>query len=402
MTTMSVTPLDDIRVLDLTHFINGPYATMLLGYMGAEIVKIEAPRYGDGFRPLSKSPGHPFGLPFAMMNLNKRAITLDLKSARGKEIFKRLVARADLVVENYAAGTMTRMGLDYGTLSRINPRLIYASGTGYGQTGPNSDLPAFDPIVQANTGLMAVTGEKGGPPLKSGAAVVDVLGAVHLCAAILGAIRERDRSGKGLTIEVAMQEATLPTLVAQIGAWYGLGNREMRNGNRAAGGGLTPYNAYPASDGWVMILAGDNARWRRLCQVIGRPQMADDPRFAKLGGRIQNRDLIDEAISEWTRGRTREAIMEELSSNDVLCGIVRELPEVMDDPHLEQRGALRMVEHPELGSMKVFGSPLRFNGEVSPIKSLSPGLGADNDDFYARELNLSVDEIAELRAEGII
>ena len=238
--------------------------------------------------------------------------------------------------------------------------------------------------------------------MKSGAAVVDVLGAAHLCAAILGAIRQRDRSGKGLTVEVAMQEAALPTLVSQIGAWYGLGVREMRNGNRAAGGKITPYNAYPAADGWVMILAADNVRWRKLCQVIGRPEMAEDSRFAKLAGRSTNQDLIDETIAEWTRGRTRQEIMDELASNDVLCGMVRELPEVVEDPHLLERGALLPVNHPELGPMKLFGSPLRFNGEPATVTSLSRTLGADNDDFYGRELGLSAEEIEQLRKDQII
>jgi CoA:oxalate CoA-transferase len=398
-----ILPLEDIRVLDLTHFVNGPYATMLLGYMGAEVIKIESPKWGDGMRPgYRRSAEQPIGLAFALMNSNKRSVTLNLKSDEGRDIFKRMVQKADVVVENYEAGTMERMGLSYDVLRGVNPRIIYASSTGYGQSGPHRNLPAFDPIVQAMTGVMAVTGWPEDPPLKAGAIMADVLGATHLCAGILGAIRQRDRTGGGLMVEISMQEAVLPSMVSHISAYYGMGLRQLREGNRGSGGVVTPANAYPASDGWVVILAADNHRWRKLCRVMGRPELGEDSRYAKLSGRWKNRDEIDALIGGWTRTKTRTELMELLNANDIICGIVKELPEVMTDPHLLQRGALQQLDHPQLGPITIFTSPLRFNGEPSRPRSPSPALGADNEQVYCGELGVSAEEFASLRERKII
>jgi CoA:oxalate CoA-transferase len=398
-----ILPLEDIRVLDLTHFVNGPYATMLLGYMGADVIKIESPKWGDGMRPgYRRSAEQPIGLAFALMNSNKRSVTLNLKSDEGREIFKRMVQTADVVVENYEAGTMERMGLGYDVIRGVNPRIIYASSTGYGQSGPNRNLPAFDPIVQAMTGVMAVTGRPEDPPLKAGAIMADVLGATHLCAGILGAIRQRDRTGEGLMVEISMQEAVLPSMVSHISAYYGMGLRQLREGNRGSGGVITPANAYPASDGWVVILAADNHRWRKLCRIMGQPEMAEDPRYAKLSGRSRHRDEIDARIGDWTSTKTRSELMELLNANDIICGVVKELPEVMTDPHLLQRGALQELDHPQLGPITIFTSPLRFNGEPSRPRSPSPTLGGDNEQVYCAELGISAEEFASLRVRKII
>src|SRR5713226_261124 len=336
---------------------------MLLSYLGADITKIEAPGFGDGMRARFRRQGQPFGYAFGLMNLNKRSITLNLKSDEGKEIFKRLVRKADVVVENFEAGTMDKMGLGYNVLREANPMIIYACGTGYGTTGPNRNLPAFDPVVQANTGIMAISGEMDGPPMKSGAAVVDLLGATHLFGAILAALRQRDRTAKSLMVETSLQESSLSSLTTHLGAYYGMGLRQLRDGNRAAGGAVSPYNAYRATDGWVMVLAGDNVRWRNLCSVMGRPVLA---------------------------------------ANNVLCGIVKELHEVMTDPHLHERGTLRDVEHPQLGPMTIFTSPIRINGKPNEPRSPSPVLGSDNDRFYAEELGYSPEEITRLRDQKVI
>ncbi|MGH7935148.1 MAG: CaiB/BaiF CoA transferase family protein [Candidatus Binataceae bacterium] len=396
-----VLPLDDLRVLDLTHYYNGPYATLLLSYLGAEIIKIESPQSGDGMRALYRAPGKPFGAPFALMNANKRSITLNLKSDGGKDIFRRLVPTADLVVENYAPGTMESYGLGYAALRELNPRLVYACGTGYGLSGPNRDLAAFDPVVQAMSGIMALTGEADGPPLKAGPAVVDILGAAHLCAGILAAIRQRDRTGKGLMVELSLNESSIPTLTTHLGS-LGMGITKFRDGNRSSGGVIVPYNGYPASDGWVMILSADQARWTKLCQLMGRPELAEDPRFANMAARARNRDEVDRLVGEWTRTKTRQELMDLLSANDVFCGIVKELPEVMADPHLHERGTLRDIDHPQLGPMTIFTSPLRLNGKANVPKSQSPVLGADSEAFYAKELGLSAAEIAQLRERKVI
>ena len=395
-------PLDDLRVLDLTHYYNGPYATMLLSYLGAEVIKIEGPPYGDGMRSLYRAEGKPFGMPFALVNSNKRAITLNLKSDEGRAIFKTLDTKADIVVENFAAGTMEKMGLGWETLRVINPRLIYASGTGYGLTGPNRNLPAFDPVVQANTGIMALTGDADGPPFKAGPAVVDILGATHLFAGILAAVRQRDRTGKGLMVELSLQESTLASLSTHIGAWYGMGFRNLRDGNHSSGSYVVPFNAYPALDGWVMILAGDNPRWRKLCELMGRPELGEDPRYAKLSGRRNHQEAIDNIVAEWTRAKTRQAIMDDLAAHDLFGGIVKEIDEVMTDPHLHERGTLREIDHPQLGRMTIFTSPVRLNGEPNVPTSPAPTIGRDNDSFYAKELGLTPEAIATLRTNKVI
>lgn len=399
---MPVRPLDDIRVLDLTHFYNGPYGTLLLSYLGADVIKVEPPEHGEGMRALYRAPGREVSIGFANLNVNKRSVTLNLKSAEGRDLFKRMAARADVVAENFAYGAMEGFGLGYEVLRTINPRLIYATGKGYGLSGPYRDLPAFDPVVQAMSGVLATTGEADGPPMKAGPAVVDMLGGVHLAAAILAALRNRDRTGEGMLVEVALQDAVVPTLTTHIGAYYGLGITRTRDGNRSAGGVIAPYNVYPASDGYVMILAADHHRWRRMCELMGRPELSEDERFATLKARAANIDEVDEIVSAWTRGHTREALMAMLNGADVFCGIVKELPEVMTDPHLHARGMLREVDDPRLGRITIWTSPLRMNAEAPEPQSLAPALGADNDDLLRTELGLDASAIASLRERKII
>jgi crotonobetainyl-CoA:carnitine CoA-transferase CaiB-like acyl-CoA transferase len=218
---------------------------------------------------------------------------------------------------------------------------------------------------------------------------------------MLAAIRQRDRTGKGLMVELSLQESTIPTLATHMGA-HGIGLRQLRDGNRASGSAIVPYNAYPALDGWVMILAADNQRWPRLCLVMQQPELAQDVRFATLPSRVANRDECDRIIAEWTRTRTREQVMEALSSNDIFCGIVKELSEVLADPHLHQRGTLREIDHPELGPLTIFTSPLRLNGEPNVPRSYAPKLGQDNESFFAEEFGLAPGEIASLRSRKVI
>jgi CoA:oxalate CoA-transferase len=397
-----VRPLDDIRVLDLTHFYNGPYGTLMLSYLGADVIKIEPPGHGEGMRALYRAPGREISLGFAILNVNKRSVTLNLKSDEGRELFKRMVARADVVAENFAYGAMESFGLGYEVLRAINPRIIYATGKGYGISGPYRDLPAFDPVVQAMSGVLSTTGEADGPPMKAGPAVVDMLGGIHFAAAILAAIRNRDRTGEGMLVEVALQDAVVPTLTTHIGAYYGMGITSTRDGNRAPGNVIVPYNVYPASDGYVLILAADHRRWRSLCELMGRPEMAQDSRFATAKARTANVAEVDEAIAAWTKQHTRDALMTMLSIADVFCGIVKELTEVMTDPHLHARGMLREFDDPRLGRITMWTSPLRMNAEAPMPQAPAPSLGADSDEFLRTELGLDAATIAALHERKVI
>jgi CoA:oxalate CoA-transferase len=395
-------PLDDVCVLDLSHYYQGPYATLLLSFLGAEVIKIEPPGRGESARTLYKPAGAPVGLPFVMMNSNKRSITLNLKHAEGTEIFKRLVTRADVVVENFTPGVMDKLGLGATVLRELNPRLIYACGTGYGLQGSYRDFPAFDPIVQAMSGIMATSGTMDGPPMKAGPALVDILGGAHLTAAILAAVRQRDRSGEGTIVEIALQDVAIPALSTQVGAYYGMGLRQLRDGNRSPGGAVAPYNAYPTQDGYVMLLADGAARWERLCRVMGRPELAQDQRFATIGARARHKDELDEEISVWTRTRTKQAVMDTLNAADVFCGVIKELPEVMTDANLHERGMLQDIDHPQAGKVTVFTSPLRLGAKATELRTPSPALGQDNDAFYGAELGLNQEELTRLREQGVI
>jgi CoA:oxalate CoA-transferase len=394
-------PLDDLRILDLTHYYNGPYATFLLSHLGAEVIKVEAPGVGDGARALFRRKDKPYGTPFAMLNCNKQSITLNLKSAEGQALFKRLVRKADIVVENYAVGTMDSMGLGYEVLRAENPRLIYATSTGFGLSGPYRNVAAFDPIIQAMGGLMAISGEADGPPMKTGGTVVDMLGGVHLCAGLLAAIRQRDRSGKGLMVELCLYDSVIPSLTTFLGA-LAMGLTNLRDGNHASGGVIAPYNAYPASDGYVMILANNNARWAKMCELMGQPELATDERFHSAGARARNLREVDRVVAQWTRTKTKRELFDMMAAADVFCGIVQDLDEVIADPHLLERGMLREVDHPVLGPMTLFTSPLRLDSEPSVPTCMSPALGEGNDRFYRDELGLSVKEIAALRERKVI
>lgn len=395
-------PLAGIRVVDLTHYYAGPYATLLLSFLGADVVKVEPPNAGDGCRALYRHPSARVSLPFAMMNSNKRAITLDLKKDEGTALLKRILATTDVLVENFSPGVMERLGLSWETLHRVSPKLVYATLSGYGRSGEYSDLPAFDPVVQAMAGIMATTGEAEGPPLKAGPAVVDILGGTHLATAILAAIRQRDQTGEGLFVEVSLYDSVIATLSTHIGAHYGLGIRKLRDGNRAPGGAVVPYNVYPASDGHVLILVANDRGWRQLCAAIGRDDFAADERFETMSKRVAQQTVVDAALSDWTRTRNRREVMEVVNGAGAFCGMVQELEEVVDDESLHERGMLVSVDHPALGPVNVFTSPIRLNGNPSELRSASPALGEHNQSFYAGELGLSQEEIDELRRRGVL
>lgn len=213
---------------------------------------------------------------------------------------------------------------------------------------------------------------------------------------------QRDRTGSGTLVEVALHDTAIPTLTTHIGAYYGMGRRQLRDGNRSPGGAVAPYNAYPTRDGYVMILAGDDVRWQRLCEIMGRPELAQDPRFTTVIARAQNKDPLDAAIAEWTRSQAKQEVMDKLNAADVFCGIVKELPEVMSDPHLHARGMLCEIEHPQAGRVTVFTSPLRLGAKASEVRTPSPLLGQDNEAFYSAELGFDQDALARLRERGVI
>lgn len=394
-------PFQGVTVLDLTQIYNGPYATFLLAQAGAEVIKIEPPG-GEHLRKRQGASGA--AMPFAMLNANKRAMTLNLKAPEGRALLLELARRADVLVENFAPGVMDRLELSATVLHAVNPRLIVASGSGYGSTGPYRDYPAMDLTVQAMAGVIDTTGYPDAPPVKAGPALADFMAGIHLFGAIAAALYERERSGRGRTVEVSMMEAVYPTLASGLGLFYGSGGGGVqRTGNRHSGLSLCPYNVYPAQDGFVAIITNNDAHWRALTAALGAAALAADVRLATVRGRCEHMAEVDEAIGRLTAVHPKAELFERLIAHRVPCAPVRTLLEVVNDPHLHARGTLRWIDHPEYGRMVVPTSALRFDGEDGTVDYRpSAALGADTDAILAEKLQLDAAALARLHEHKVL
>jgi crotonobetainyl-CoA:carnitine CoA-transferase CaiB-like acyl-CoA transferase len=397
-------PLAGLVVIDFGQIFQGPYATLLLAKGGADVIKIE-PLHGEPLRRRA-APGKSTTLPFAMLNQNKRAVTLNLKHPRGRELLFEMVRRADVLLENFSPGTMDGLGIGWNVLREINPRLIYATGTGFGISGPDRDNLAMDLTIQAASGIMSVTGAPDGPPMKAGPTLVDFMGGIHLYGAVLTALYERDRSGQasgeGRLVEVAMQETVYSSLAASFEYYHRTGQPPPRAGNRQAGLSSTPYNVYPAADGHVAIHVVTEGHWKNLVKAMGREELANDPRFATNADRVLHMDETDALVAEWTRTLPKMEVFARTKALRIPCAPVRTAPEVMHDPHMHERGMLEEIDHPELGLITVPTSPLRLHGLGRAPAGPSPRVGQHNAEIYGGWLGLSAEEIAALKAEGVI
>jgi CoA:oxalate CoA-transferase len=394
-------PLSGLVIVDLSQIYNGPYATFLLATAGATVIKIEPPG-GEPLRRRGVVGGA--ALPFAMLNGCKQSIVLNLKTEDGKTALRDLVKTADVLVENFAPGTMDRLGLGYESLRIINPRLIYAASSGFGSTGPYKNYPAMDLTIQAMSGVMTTTGYADRPPVKAGPALCDFFAGVHLYGAITTALYARERTGVAHRVEVAMQDAVYASLSSSLGMhWAMQGNLEApppRTGNRHGGLAEAPYNVYPTSDGWIAIICVGEVHWRSMTKAMGRSELADDPRFTSLKERVAHMDVIDDIVSEWTKTRTKQAIFELFMEHHVACAPVRDLDEVVNDPNMHARGALQRQNHPEFGDIVVPHSPIRFDG--LPLTPLEPShaLGADTAHVLRERLGMSSAQIEAVIAGG--
>jgi CoA:oxalate CoA-transferase len=391
-------PLDGVVVLDFGQVYQGPYATLLMAKAGADVIKIEPPQ-GEPLRRRAP-PGKSTTFPIAMLNGNKRAITLNLKHARGRELLFRMAEKADVLLENFAPGVMDRLDVGWRVLHAVNPRLVYASGTGYGLSGPDRDNLAMDLTVQAMGGLISVTGLPDGPPVKAGPAVVDFLSGIHLYAATVTALFERERTGVGRLVEVAMEEAAYATLTSQFEAYWQSGKVPPRTGN--ASHGRVPINVYPTEDGYVAMNLAVEEHWHSLLQAMGREDLRDDPRFNSPAARLRHRAETDELITAWTKSLGKMEIFALARRHRIPLAPVRDVNEVMHDPHMHERGFLEDVEHDEIGPVTLPNTPLRVHG-ADPVHAIpSPKLGQHNAEIYGGWLGLSAEEIAELKESGVI
>ncbi len=392
-------PLAGITVLDLGQIYQGPYAGFLLARAGARVIKVE-PVSGEPLRR-HELAGEEFSYPLALLNSNKQGVALDLKSPAGRDLLLRMVERADVLLENFAPGALERLGLGHPVLAARNPRLVHATRTGYGLTGPDRDLLAMDHTVQARSGFMSITGFADGPPLRTGPAIIDFLGGAHLSAAVVTALFERERTGCGRLVEVAMQETAVPALCTDLGLLYQAGGElPPRRGNRH--GGVVPYNVYPLRDGWMAVICVTDGHWQNLARAMGRAELAEDPGFATNAERVVRGEEVDRIVGEWARGVARAEVDGIARKWRIPMAPVRDLLEVMNDPHLHERGMLRLTDHPDLGRVVLADSPLRFHGiDPLPIEP-SPRLGRDNRAVLGGWLGLSDQEIDALEQAGVI
>ena len=391
--------LDGVRVIEVGQFYFAPYCSLLMARLGADVIKVEAPE-GDPYRRLPSADGGGTSLQFTMLNSGKRGIRLNLKSAEGRDVLLRLAETADVLVQNLTPGAMERFGLGYDVLHARNPRLIVASGTGFGSFGPLAGEPAMDLTIQARTAVMSTTGFTDGPPVRTGPSVVDFVGGTHMAAGVMAALYQREQTGLGQHIEVALQDAILPSLTSNIAGMITSGGlMPERTGNRHGGLSVVPYNAYRTTDGWVTILCPTQGHWERLCDVMQDPA-AGNPRFATMADRCAHHEAVDVIVERWTSTRTKNEVAAALAAANVVTAPVVSLAELIDDPHVLKRGVLRrMVD--EKGSWMTIGSPL-FLSDSPMVEPSRPGkIGADTQNVL-REIGLDDTEIEALHASGAI
>ncbi len=394
-------PLAGVTVIDLGQIYQGPYATLLMAKAGAHVIKVE-PLKGEPAR-LRAAVGMSATFPFAMLNSNKDGVSLNLKHPDGVALLKRMVAKADVLLENFAPGVMDKLGVGWPVLSAINPRLVYASGTGYGLDGPDRDNLAMDLTVQAASGIMSITGFPDGPPVKAGPAVVDFMSGIHLYGAVVTALYERSVTGGGRLVEVAMQESVYPMLASNLSFLYNSkGETPPRTGNRHGGLTISPYNVYPTADSYIAIITVTEDHWLGILDAIGRPELALEPRFKTNPERVKVMDEVDAIVEAWTRTKPRDEAIAILRRHRVPSAPVRNLREVINDPHMHQRGMLEEIDHPDLGRITVPTSPLRYHGADRVATTPSPRVGQHNDKVYQEWLGLSADEVAKMKANGVI
>jgi crotonobetainyl-CoA:carnitine CoA-transferase CaiB-like acyl-CoA transferase len=389
-------PLTGVRVLDLGHVFQGPYATFLMAMAGAEVIKIEPPR-GD----MSRRRGRDGDYPFRALNGCKRGIVLNLKSERGRELLIELSRTADVLVENFAPAVMPRLGLGPEVFRKVNPRLIYASASGFGSTGPYADKLALDLTIQAMGGLMSTTGELGGRPLKAGVPVADFMSGAHLYGAIVTALYERERTGRGRAIEVSMLEALFATMLPAAGHAYESNHVPRRIGNRHVADSYVPFDTFETADGWVSIVCATDEHWAKLTEAMGRPDLGADESLRHLHGRIARIDDVTAAVAHWAAQRSREEISALCEKFRVPAAPLRDVLEVLSDPHLHTRGFLTH-QITDAGPVALPNSPMRYEGSgLRPLTS-PPSLGEHTDAVLSELCGLDAASLVTLRREGVI
>ncbi len=393
-------PLDGVRVLDLSRVLAGPYCTMMLADLGAEVIKVERPGLGDDTRQW----GPPFAAGesayYLCCNRNKQSLTLNLKTDAGRDIAARLAERCDVLVENFLPGTLDGWGLSYDALSQRNPRLVYCSITGFGQTGPRRDEPGYDIMIQAQAGVMSISGESDGPPMKVGVAISDITSGIFACNAILAALYARERTGRGDRIDIALFDSTIAWL-ANVGSNY-LVDGVVPRRQGTAHPNIVPYQAFAARDASLIIAVGNDSQFAKFCECLGRTDLASDPRFKTNALRVQNREALVPVLESEIANKPAAEWLQKLEHAGIPCGPVNSIDQVFADPQTSARDMLIEVPHPTIGQLKLAGSPLKLASLKSPPRRPPPLLGEHTEAVLSALLQLSAEEIAELRAGGVV
>ena len=391
--------LEGIRVLDLTTFMSGPFASMVLGDLGAEVIKIEEPGGGDGSRQIPPYFHERESLYYVSLNRNKKSVTLNLTLEQGKNIFYGLVKQADIVLENYRPGVTKKLGVDYERLEAINSRIIYCSITGYGSEGPYGQRPAYDLIIQALSGAMSMTGAEGTGPLRLGVPMGDLAGSMWALVGILAALRHREKTGEGQFLDISLLDA-LTSLITYPALYFSHGGevaKPLGSGHQA----IVPFQAFKTKDYYLAVACANEKFWDLLCKAIEMPELASDSRFVKLGDRHKNRDALNTILNEVFSRKTNAEWVIILNKAGVPCGPVNTIDKVFADPALQHRGMVISVDH--FGeALRFFGNPVKMS--VTPITEYRtpPRLGADNQEVLGRVLGLSPEDVTRLKKEGIL
>ena len=394
--------LDGIRIIDLTQYEAGPSCTQTLAWLGAEVIKVEPIGGEPNRRALSERPGiDSWG--FLFLNANKKSVTLNLKHARGRAVFEDLVRKGDVVVENFGPGTMERLGWGYEALSRLNPGIIVASLKGFGSTGPYAQYKSFEFVAQAMGGVMSLTGDADGPPMRVPAGLGDTATGLHCAIGILAAVVQRQATGVGQQIEVSQQDTVVSLTRVHIREQYITGQAVARRGNRQFGN--APVNCYRCRPGgpndYLFIHAVTTDMWQALMRAIGRPDLAEDPTLGTRGSRYERVDEIDALIEAWTEKHTKREAMEILAGAGVACGAVLDSTEVLADEHLRARGMIVDLEHPDRGRFPMPGNPIHLSASPTEVRP-APLLGQHNADVYGALLGLGAEDLAQLTRDGVI
>ena len=393
-------PLAGLRVLDLTRVLAGPYCTMMLADMGADVVKVERPGSGDDTRGF----GPPFvggqSTYFMSINRNKRGMTLDLKQERGLDILRDMLATADVVVENFRPGLMESFGYGYEVAKEINPRLIYCSISGYGGTGPDSALPGYDLIIQGEGGLASLTGDRDGPPFKVGTSQADIVAGMMAFQGVLLGLIARERTGRGQKVDIGMLDCQVAMLTYQAGIYFATGESPTRIGNRHPS--IVPYETFECADGYLNVACGNESMWRRFCKAAGMEDLAEDLRFRSNADRVANADVLRSLLRPAMSERTTAEWLTALRSAGVPAGRIDTVRDVCERPQVIARDMVVELEHPKAGPIRVTGVPVKLSETPGAVHSPPPVLGEHTEDVLTDWLDMNAQQVAELRRQNIV